>query len=83
MGRRGSSPHGTPGVRIAPHLAADWLYFRVVWGGLWGFLFMLPLVRGHWWLRRIILSLGPSAFQMLYVFPRRPVRAISALASAR
>jgi hypothetical protein len=58
------------GVRIAPHLAADWLYPRIVWGGLWGFLFMLPLVRGHWWLRGIILSLGPSAFQMLYVFPR-------------
>src|SRR5512144_2998242 len=57
-------------VRIAPHLAADWLYPRTVWGGLWGFLFMLPLVRGYWWLRGIILSLGPSAFQMLYVFPR-------------
>ena len=31
---------------------------------------MLPLVRGHWWLRGIVLSLAPSAFQLLYVFPR-------------
>ena len=26
--------------------------------------------RGHWWLRGIILSLAPSAFELLYVFPR-------------
>jgi hypothetical protein len=45
-------------------------YPRIVWGGLWGFLFLLPMVRGHWWLRGIILSLAPSAFQLLYVFPR-------------
>ena len=30
---------------------------------------MLPLVRGHWWLRAIVPSLAPSAFQLLYVFP--------------
>jgi hypothetical protein len=29
---------------------------------------MLPL-HGRWWLRGIILSLAPSAFQLLYVFP--------------
>jgi hypothetical protein len=28
---------------------------------------MLALVRGHWWL---VLSLAPSAFPLLYVFPR-------------
>ena len=31
---------------------------------------MLPMVRGRWWLRGIMLSLAPSAFQLLYVFPR-------------
>ena len=56
-------------IAIAPGLTPNWLYPRIVWGGLWGFLFMLPLVRGHWWLRGIILSLLPSAFQLLYVFP--------------
>jgi hypothetical protein len=29
-------------------------YPRIVWGGLWGFLFMLPMGRGHWWLRGIL-----------------------------
>jgi hypothetical protein len=59
------------GIDIAPGLTSNWLYPRIVWGGLWGFLFMLPFVRGHWWLRGIIFSLAPSAFQLLYVFPRQ------------
>ena len=58
------------GVRIAPHLAADWLYPRIVWGALWGFLFILPVLPGRWWLRGIVLSLAPTAFQLLYLFPR-------------
>ena len=57
------------GVGIAPALTADWLYPRIVWGGLWGFLFMLPLPPRRWWLRGIVLSLAPSAFQLLYYFP--------------
>jgi len=40
------------GVGIAPALTPNWLYPRLVWGGLWGFLFMLPL-HGRWWLRGI------------------------------
>jgi len=57
------------GINIAPALTSNWLYPRIVWGGLWGFLFLLPLIRGRWWLRGIILSLAPSAFQLFYVFP--------------
>ena len=30
-----------------------------------------PMVRGHWWLRGIILSIAPTAFELLYVFPRQ------------
>ena len=41
------------GIGIAPGLTPSWLYPRVVWGGAWGFLFMLPLIRGRWWLRGI------------------------------
>jgi hypothetical protein len=72
------------GIGIAPALAPNWLYPRIVWGGLWGFLFILPLMQGHWWLRGIILSLAPTAFQLHYVFPREAgAGAFSALASAR
>jgi hypothetical protein len=40
------------GIGIAPGLTPNWLYPRIVWGSLWGFLFMLPMVRGHWWAAR-------------------------------
>jgi hypothetical protein len=56
------------GLAIAPALTASWLYPRLVWGGLWGFLFLLPL-RRSWWLRGLVVSLAPSAFQLLYIFP--------------
>jgi hypothetical protein len=56
------------GVAVAPTLTASWLYPRLVWGGLWGFLFLLPL-RGSWWLRGLVASLAPSAFALLYVLP--------------
>ena len=57
-------------IHIAPALTADWLYPRIVWGALWGFLFILPVLPGRWWLRGIVLSLAPTAFQLLYLFPR-------------
>jgi hypothetical protein len=59
---------GRLGVAVAPALTAGWLYPRVVWGGLWGFLFLLPL-RGSWWLRGLLASLAPSIFALLYVLP--------------
>jgi hypothetical protein len=31
------------GVKIAPPLTAAWLYPRLVWGGIWGVLFLIPL----------------------------------------
>ena len=56
-------------VAIAPRLTPGWLYPRVVWGGLWGLLFVLPLVKSRVVLRGLILSLGPSLVQLLYIFP--------------
>jgi hypothetical protein len=58
------------GVAIAPPLTPAWLYPRIVWGGLWGFLFALPLSAS--WLRRgLLLSLAPSLVQLCVVFPLR------------
>ena len=34
---------GILGVKIAPALTAPWLYPRLVWGGIWGLLFLVPL----------------------------------------
>ena len=33
------------GVKIAPALSAPWLYPRLVWGGIWGLLFLVPLMQ--------------------------------------
>lgn len=58
------------GVAIAPTLSPSWLYPRIVWGGLWGALFALPLATD--WLRRgLLVSLAPSAVQLFVVFPIR------------
>lgn len=57
------------GVKIAPPLTAPWLYPRLVWGGIWGLLFLLPLMRKRFLYRGIIFSLGPTIVQLLIVFP--------------
>jgi hypothetical protein len=42
-----------------------------VWGGIWGFLLLLPIPRAPIWLRGILLSLGPTLVQLLIIFPIR------------
>ncbi len=57
------------GVKIAPALTLPWLYRRIVWGGLWGLIFFLPVARHSTIARGALLSLGPSAVQLCYLFP--------------
>ena len=57
------------GVQIAPQLSAPWLYNRLVWGGLWGFLFFLPRRNLSFPARGLLYSLGPSLAQLLVLFP--------------
>lgn len=57
------------GVALAPRLTPAWLYPRLVWGGLWGFLFLLPFPKLTYPARGIIYSLGPSLVQLFIVFP--------------
>ncbi|MBD1924146.1 hypothetical protein H6F77_24190 [Microcoleus sp. FACHB-831] len=57
------------GVKIAPDFTPAWLYPRIVWGGLWGFLFLISFLRyGYLW-RGILYSLAPTLAQLLIVFP--------------
>lgn len=67
FGRLGITP--ALGVHIAPPLTPAFLYPRLVWGGLWGFLFLLPLGRLSFPARGLILSLAPSLAQLFWVFP--------------
>ncbi len=57
------------GVQIAPQLSAPWLYNRLVWGGVWGFLFFLPRRNRPLFVRCLLYSLAPSLVQLLLVFP--------------
>jgi hypothetical protein len=59
------------GVKIAPKLSAAWLYPRLVWGGIWGMLFLLPMMRTRIWSRGFIYSLGPTLIQLFVVFPMK------------
>jgi hypothetical protein len=59
------------GVSIAPGFTLAWLYPRLVWGGLWGLLFAVPLARPHGLALGFLLSLAPTAYQLLVVFPQR------------
>jgi len=57
------------GVAIAPPLTSSWLYQRLVWGGIWGALFLLPLMSQRPVVRGLIYSFGPTAIQLFLIFP--------------
>ena len=59
------------GVKIAPQLTAAWLYPRIVWGGIWGVLFLLPLLRRKFLIQGLLYSLGPTLVQLFIVFPMK------------
>jgi len=56
-------------VRLAPDLTRAWLYPRLVWGGIWGFLFVLPIFRNQPFAQGLFFSLWPSVVQLFIVFP--------------
>jgi hypothetical protein len=56
-------------VRISPDLSAPWLYQRLIWGGIWGVLFLLPLLQSHPVRKGLLLSLGPTLVQLFVIFP--------------
>ncbi len=68
------------GVATAPALGPAWLYPHIVWGGLWGALFLIP-VTGWGWIRRgLLLSLAPSVVQLFVVFPLKTKAGVVGLA---
>ncbi len=57
------------GVAIEPSLTPGWLYQRIVWGGIWGLLFLLPVLRFRFLLKGSLLSLLPTAVQLFFIYP--------------
>jgi len=60
---------GWAGVGLAPALTPDWLYPRIVWGGIWGLAFVLPFLKVRWLIKGSLLSLLPTAVQLFFVYP--------------
>lgn len=67
------------GVKIAPALSPQWLYPRIVWGGIWGFIFLLPLKKNKILSRGLIFSLGPTLVQLFLVFPMKAHKGMAGL----
>lgn len=67
MGRHGIN-HAL-GVALAPGLSLYWLYPRLVWGGLWGLLFLLNWHNSRPLLKGLLIGLILACVQLLYVFP--------------
>ncbi|UCG77846.1 MAG: hypothetical protein JSV21_09760 [Nitrospirota bacterium] len=57
------------GVSIAPDLTRSFIYSRIVWGGLWGFLFLVPIMKRSLYSRGLILSIIPSAIMLFVAYP--------------
>lgn len=57
------------GVTMLPSLSAFWVYQHMVWGGLWAFLFLIPL-KGSYYFRGAVFSLGQTLVQLLLIFPQ-------------
>ncbi len=67
------------GVSIAPTLSPAWLYPRIVWGGLWGLLFLLPMLDSKLFLKGSILSIFPTLVQLFVVFPYKTDKGFAGL----
>jgi hypothetical protein len=57
------------GYGFVPDFPPNWVYPRIVWGGVWGLLFIVPLGNKRPILRGLVLSLVPSACQLLALYP--------------
>jgi hypothetical protein len=59
------------GTRVLVPFGPPSLYTRLVWGGLWGLLLVLPpLMRMKPLKAGLLVSLAPSAAPLFYFFPR-------------
>jgi len=57
------------GITMKPELTAPWLYQRMIWGGIWMLLLILPIWEKRTVFRGCMFSLLPSAMMLLMVFP--------------
>jgi len=57
------------GVSLWGSVAPQWMYPRIVWGGLWGLLFLLPMLTSSVFARSLVISLIPTFVQLFIIYP--------------
>lgn len=67
MGKTGISD--LIGLAMKPEFSAPWLYKRMIWGGIWMLLLLLPLLKKKVLLRGCLFSLLPSVMMLFLVLP--------------
>ena len=67
------------GVAISPALTPTWLYPRIVWGGIWGLLFFLPVANSKPFAKGTILSLFPTIVQLFVIYPYKAGKGIAGI----
>ena len=57
------------GLTMKPEFSTPWLYQRIVWGGIWMLLLLLPFLRKNVLQRGCLFSLLPSAMMLFIILP--------------
>ncbi len=57
------------GITMKPEFTAPWAYKRMIWGGIWMLVLLLPLIKKRLILRGMAASLLPSAMMLFMVLP--------------
>ncbi|PIQ85020.1 MAG: hypothetical protein COV74_10505 [Candidatus Omnitrophica bacterium CG11_big_fil_rev_8_21_14_0_20_45_26] len=57
------------GVKLVPDWKPEYIYPKVVWGGIWGLMFLLPYFTDSIIKRGVIFSLAPTAVVLFYILP--------------
>lgn len=57
------------GITMQPEFTGPWVYKRMIWGGIWMLLLILPVLKIRPYARGMLFSLVPSAMMLFMVFP--------------
>lgn len=58
------------GVDLSQDSSIIALYMDLLWGGLWGILFLIPILENLLFVKGVLLSLIPTLFQLFVVLPK-------------
>ena len=56
-------------IAMAPKLTPSWMYPKLVWGGIWGLLFIIPVLKNKGVQRGLLFSLIPTFVALIVILP--------------